>query len=135
MMLVQALGFSNGCAELALKKPPPLVPSSLIASWLATGPSEMVCLAPSRSSRRPSRQRLRHAERDEDKRDHDRERQQDVEGDAGHIDPEIADRRRGWRAKARTSATAIAMPAAADRKLWTVSPSICVRWLIVVSPE
>ena len=33
--LVQAFGFSNGCAELALKIPPPLVPSSLIASWLA----------------------------------------------------------------------------------------------------
>ena len=36
--LVQPVGFSNGCAELALKKPPPLVPSSLIASWEATGP-------------------------------------------------------------------------------------------------
>ena len=46
-MLVQALGFSNGCAELALKKPPPLVPSSLMISWLATGPIEMVCFAPS----------------------------------------------------------------------------------------
>ena len=31
--VVSALGFSNGCAELALKKPPPLVPSCLIASW------------------------------------------------------------------------------------------------------
>ena len=31
-------GFSNGCAELALTMPPPFVPSSLIASWLATGP-------------------------------------------------------------------------------------------------
>ena len=46
-MLVQALGFSNGCAELALKKPPPLVPSSLMISWLAIGPMEIVCLAPS----------------------------------------------------------------------------------------
>ncbi len=27
--LVSAVGFSNGCAELALKNPPPLVPSSL----------------------------------------------------------------------------------------------------------
>jgi len=26
------VGFSNGCALFALKKPPPLVPSSLIAS-------------------------------------------------------------------------------------------------------
>ncbi len=36
--LVNAVGFSNGCAELTLKNPPPLVPSSLIASWEATGP-------------------------------------------------------------------------------------------------
>ena len=45
--LVSAPGFSNGCAELALKKPPPLVPSILIASCEATGPSRIVCLAPS----------------------------------------------------------------------------------------
>ena len=45
--LVSAVGFSNGCAEFALKKPPPLVPSILIASWLATGPSASVCLRPS----------------------------------------------------------------------------------------
>ena len=32
------VGFSNGIAELTLKKPPPLVPSILIASWPATGP-------------------------------------------------------------------------------------------------
>ncbi|MNY45387.1 hypothetical protein D3C86_1804850 [compost metagenome] len=36
--------FSNGCAELALKKPPPLVPSSLMASWDATGPMARVCV-------------------------------------------------------------------------------------------
>ena len=42
-----AVGFSNGCAALALKKPPPLVPSILIATWDATGPTAMVCLAPS----------------------------------------------------------------------------------------
>ena len=46
--LVQAFGFSNGCAELALKKPTPLVPSSLMTSWLAIGPIDMVCFAPSR---------------------------------------------------------------------------------------
>ena len=37
-MSVKAFGFSNGCAEFALTIPPPFVPSSLIASWLATGP-------------------------------------------------------------------------------------------------
>ncbi len=36
--LVNAVGFSNGWAEFVLKKPPPLVPSSLIASCEATGP-------------------------------------------------------------------------------------------------
>ena len=40
--LVSAFGFSNGCAELALKMPPPLVPSSLIASWEAAGASAIV---------------------------------------------------------------------------------------------
>ena len=32
------VGFSYGIDELTLKKPPPLVPSTLIASWPATGP-------------------------------------------------------------------------------------------------
>ena len=45
--LVHGVGFSNGCAALALKKPPPLVPSCLIASWLATGPIAIVCFTPS----------------------------------------------------------------------------------------
>ena len=40
--LVKPVGFSNGCAELVLKKPPPLVPSTLIASWEATGPMAIV---------------------------------------------------------------------------------------------
>ena len=38
------VGFSYGCAELALKKPPPLVPSILIASCEATGPIAIVCV-------------------------------------------------------------------------------------------
>ena len=45
--LARGVGFSNGCAELALKKPPPLVPSILTASCEATGPTAMVCLPPS----------------------------------------------------------------------------------------
>ena len=43
---VRPVGFSKGWAELALKKPPPLLPISLIHSWDATGPSEMVWTAP-----------------------------------------------------------------------------------------
>ncbi|MCY1251484.1 hypothetical protein D9M72_652530 [compost metagenome] len=46
--LLRAVGFSNGCAELTPKKPPPLVPSCLIAIWLAAGPSGMVWSAPCR---------------------------------------------------------------------------------------
>ena len=45
--LENGVGFSNGCAELALKNPPPLVPSILMASCDATGPCAMVCFAPS----------------------------------------------------------------------------------------
>ena len=41
---VHGVGFSNGCAEFALKNPPPFVPSCLITSWLATGPIAMVCV-------------------------------------------------------------------------------------------
>ena len=37
------MGFSNGCAELALKNPPPLVPSCLMAICDAAGPTAMVC--------------------------------------------------------------------------------------------
>ena len=42
---VNGFGFSNGCAELALKKPPPLLPVSLMTSWEATGPPTMVWCA------------------------------------------------------------------------------------------
>ena len=43
-----AVAFSKGCAALTLKKPPPLVPSILIAICEATGPMAMVWRAPSR---------------------------------------------------------------------------------------
>ena len=45
--LLSGVGFSNGSAELALKKPPPLVPSCLMASWMRIGLCAMTCLAPS----------------------------------------------------------------------------------------
>ncbi len=44
--LENPVGFSNGCAELTLKNPPPLVPSSLIASCPATGPIASICGTP-----------------------------------------------------------------------------------------
>jgi len=36
------VGFSKGCALLTLKKPPPLVPNSLMISCDATGPCAIV---------------------------------------------------------------------------------------------
>ena len=44
--LVKPLGLSKGWAELALKKPPPLLPSSLMTSCEATGPTARSCCAP-----------------------------------------------------------------------------------------
>ncbi len=43
---VHGVGFSNGCAEFVLKMPPPLVPSSLMASCEATGPPGIDWAAP-----------------------------------------------------------------------------------------
>jgi hypothetical protein len=62
---------------------------------------------------------------DEDQGEHEARRQQDPGRGAGEVDPEVAE---------RMNAAKIAMPAAADTKLWTASPSIWLRWLIVVSP-
>ena len=109
-----------------LKKPPPLVPSCLIATWLATGPSAMVCSAPSsvvasteacRSAACPSATSRT--------RDDDRQRQQDVERRAGHIDPEVADGPAPWRGRSRGPAPRRRpCPSAAERKFCTVSPAI-----------
>jgi hypothetical protein len=41
--LVRGVGFSNGCALLALKKPPPFVPISLMIYCEATGPCAISC--------------------------------------------------------------------------------------------
>jgi hypothetical protein len=46
--LVQKFGFSNGWVEFGPKKPPPLVPSCLIARKAATGPRAIACPAPSK---------------------------------------------------------------------------------------
>ena len=46
MKFPSAVPPSNGCAELTLKKPPPFVPSCLIAIWEATGPRASVCANP-----------------------------------------------------------------------------------------
>ncbi len=86
------VGFSNGIEELTLKKPPPLVPSCLIAIWEATGPSARVWLAPS-SVRRGHRagQGLQGSLGDEDQGDDDRQRQEHVVEAADQVLPEVAE--------------------------------------------
>ena len=37
------VGFSSGCALFTLKKPPPFVPSCLMITCEAAGPTAMVC--------------------------------------------------------------------------------------------
>jgi hypothetical protein len=135
ILAIPMVGFSNGCAELALRKPPPLVPSCLIATWLAIGPPGIDCVAPSTvvTIRWPDRfcttpeapstiaasaaigssTRVTVRVRSTQKL------------------PIVFDRER---TSPRTSATATAMPAAADTKFCTASPAICVRWLMVDSP-
>ena len=128
------VGFSKGCAALALKKPPPLVPSILIATWLATGPSAIVCFAPSSvrgvdigaerlrdalpdvGTARQTGCRAAAARRACNARDIDPERCRSVRADA--------------RENPRMIAMAIAMPVAAERKFWWVRPSIWVRYEI-----
>ena len=78
---------------LALKKPPPLVPSCLIASCEATGPSAMRLLAAlERGDVEVGREVLDHALRDQDQREDDAERQEHVDDAADQIDPEVAER-------------------------------------------
>ena len=91
--LVSGVGFSNGWAELALKKPPPLLPISLIHSWEAIGPDGDV-LRRALEGRDDLRRvpGLRNALPDEDQRADDGDRQQDVEHAAGQVDPVVAER-------------------------------------------
>src|SRR5882724_10633286 len=86
-----AVGFSNGCAALALKKPPPLVPSILMATCEATGPTAMVLGALQRGGLDIGAERLRNTQRHEDQRIDHADRQKDIERAAGHIDPEVPD--------------------------------------------
>ncbi len=43
--LAKGVGFSKGWAPFAPKKPPPLVPSILMATWEAAGPRAITCSA------------------------------------------------------------------------------------------
>ena len=79
---------------------------------------------------------LHHAAGHEHERAEHRDRQQDPQHDPDQVDPEVA-QLAGLRLRAnpRTSATATAMPTAAETKFCTASPAICTRWPIVDSPE
>ena len=119
------MGFSNGCEELVLKKPPPFVPSCLIATWDAAGPWAMVCALPSRVVAVVYViEVLNHALRAEEQRPDQRERQQDIYRAANHSTQKLPMVFCWRRASPRTSAMATAMPAAADTKFCTVRPTI-----------
>ena len=134
--LDHGVGFSNGCAALALKKPPPLVPSCLIASWLATGPIAMVCFAPSsvvtsRYGRKfwmaPCWIRISATSSESGSSTYRVPRTRSAQ----KFPSRPADRR----AMPRTSATASAMPTAAEMKLWNASWLIWEKYDIIDSPE
>ncbi len=96
------VAFSKGCDEFTLKNPPPFVPSCLIAICEAAGPIGS-SWSPPPSSHVGGDVRaevLDDALRDLDEREHDGERQQDVQRRAGHVDPEVAQAGDGSRAKA-----------------------------------
>ena len=144
MKLLSGVGFSNGCAALALMKPPPLVPSILIAICDATGPCPMDV-----SRRCPAAAPLwstaftlvyglkfwiipwRHQERCV----HDADRKQQVKLKPHQIHPEIADRfGSGLRAIPRTRAAAMAIPTAGREKVVDASATICEKYDMVFSP-
>ena len=135
--LVSGVGFSNGWAELALKKPPPLLPSSLINSCDATGPRAMFCWRALECrhglGRLPG---LGHALPDEDEGADDRDRQEDVQDAAGQVDPVVADGLATLRrVRPRNRAMAMARPVAADVKLRTARTAAWVRYVAPLSPE
>ena len=119
-----AVGFSKGWAELALKKPPPLLPSSLMASWLATGPPVSTCECPARvdmvesvklCTTPPATSRIA-ATNDS--------------GSRMRIVPRVRSTQKlpsaplRERTNPRIRATATAMPTAAERKFCTARPAI-----------
>ena len=133
--LVNGVGFESGCAEFALSVPPPFVPSSLIASWLANGPPGIDCVAPSsvRASVNPSRLWIAPRATSTSASTIARGRRIRVTARVRSAQklPIVSLRRR---VIPRTSAIATAIPTAAETKFCTASPLICVRWLIVDSP-
>ncbi len=123
---VHADGFSNGCAEFALKNPPPFVPSSLIASWEATGPPGTACVPPASvvTSVAPDQLWITPPSTSTSAATSDRgSRIRTVPRTRSTQKLPMVDDRR--RANPRTSATATAVPTAADTTFCTTSPPAC----------
>ncbi len=136
--LDHGVGFSNGCAELALKNPPPLVPSCLIDLLARDRPhGEGLLRALERHDVEIRLEVLDHALLHEEQRQNERQNgQQDVQRAAHEIRPRNCRCRPAERrAIPRTKATATAMPTAAEAKLWNANCVICEKYDIVVSPE
>jgi hypothetical protein len=128
-MLVQPAGFSNGCAELALKKPPPFVPSCLMASCEATGPPRTSWLPPAtvviascgrKFWMTPPATRRIAATNAMGRRIRTLARTRSDQKFPTR--PSVSDRE-----NPRTSAMATAMPTAPETKFWTASPIIWSR--------
>ncbi len=125
IQFVHVVGFSNGCAEFTLAKPPPLVPSSLMASWLAIGPPVTCCSPPVNVDRvvpsvrfwiaPPAIRKIVATTQI---------------GSSSRIVIRVRSTQKlpnssvRLRAKPRTSATATAMPTAAETKFCTARPAI-----------
>jgi hypothetical protein len=113
-----------------------LVPNSLIASWLATGPPVMCCappvsvvtsVPPDRFCTAPPMMSATAASTLIGSRTRNVIRVRSTQ--------KLPSCSVLFRAKPRTSATATAMPTAAETKFCTASPAICTRWPMVDSPE
>ena len=135
--LLSGVGFSNGCAELALKKPPPLVPISLMASCDATGPPSACWVPPARVAISVCADRfwitpmaISTTATTTDSGSRIRTTVRTRSDQKLPTRPSAAER-----ARPRISATTTAMPTAADRKFCTAKPAIWSRCPAAVSPE
>ena len=123
--LESALGFSKGCAELALKMPPPFVPSSLIASWDPAGARGIVCAVPStpRTSI-PERSVITTPVATSTSAATNASGSRILTTPRVRSTQKLPIRSVFDPTNPLMSATATARPTAADRKFWTVSPTI-----------
>ena len=133
--LVKPVGFSKGWPALALKGPPPLVPSCLIASWEADRaagdalgwPATVVTMwVACRFCSAPWAIRTTAATTAIGRRTRTTIRVRSTQKF-----PRVFD---CLRTSPRMRATATAMPTAADTKFCTASPAIWVNWDMVSSP-